>query len=385
VPGVVTGLYVHVPFCVRACPYCDFDFVVGRRPALDTYLRGLSVELEVRGLEGDRFSTLYLGGGTPSALGSVGLCRLMALLRERLDLGGVSEATVELNPEHVTGELVATVVELGFTRVSLGVQSFDGEALRVLGRGHEPEEAARAVAACTDAGLATSVDLILGWPGQNPDALRDDLRRVTSCGANHLSVYAFTVEPTTPWPGLVRRGLRRLPDPERQAELLHAAERALVEVGWEHYEISSYARRGARSVHNQLHWTWDDFTGLGPSAWSARYDAHGGVARLGNPRGFRTWIGAAGGGQARDELHGEAAAAEGLWLGLRRLEGVALPDFLRRFPGVDREFVARLAERQLRLGNLEWGRGEVLRLATGRWLWHDAVGADLLRAPRPGS
>jgi oxygen-independent coproporphyrinogen-3 oxidase len=381
----VAGLYVHVPFCVRACPYCDFDFVVGRRPALDTYLRGLEVEIGARKLEGARFSTLYLGGGTPSSLGSTGLRRLVNLLRERLDLGGVSEATVELNPEHVTDELLGAVVELGLTRVSLGVQSFDREALRALGRGHEPDAAVRAVAACTAAGLATSVDLILGWPGQTADPLRDDLGRVTSSGAGHLSVYAFTVESTTPWPALVRRGLRRLPDPERQAELLRVAERALVEAGWEHYEISNYARWGARSVHNQLHWSWDDFTGLGPSAWSARHDPHGGVTRLGNPRGLATWVGAAGGGQVCDELHGEAAAAEGLWLGLRRLEGVAIADFLRRFPGVDREFVARLAERQLRLGNLEWARGEVLRLAAGRWLWHDAVGVDLLRAPRPGS
>lgn len=396
---VPAGLYVHVPFCERACPYCDFDFEVGRGDRLAAsvaqWLAGLERERSSRAaeLEQTRFDTLYLGGGTPSVLEPAQLRALLAWLRSQLavDPSQLREFTVELNPEHVDDSRLAALLEFGVGggvgRVSLGVQSLAPAGLRELGRVHDRAAALAAIHRCVAAGLRTSADLIVGWRGQGPAELARDVDELLGAGVEHISIYGLTVEPGTPWPKLVRRGLRVLPDEDLQAELLLVAQAELLARGFEHYEIASYARPGAEAIHNSKYWRWLDVVALGPSAVSARHRDSSqptgpgtgpgpAVERRSNPRGLAAW--AAGVDPGEERLEGEAAAGEGLWLGLRRLRGIDVARFLARF-GVERAWLELRISRQLALGNLEWlAGGAGLRVAPDRWLWHDSIALDLV-------
>lgn len=373
------GLYVHVPFCARACPYCDFDFEVGRHPAVDAFLAGLEQERQVRQIpRGQAVHTVYLGGGTPSLLGPGGLRRLLAWIDACFDTRAAVERTVELNPEHVDEALLDALVEGGVDRVSLGVQSLTPGALVQLGRGHGPPQARAALRAAGARGLRVSADLIVGWPGQGTAELAADLEGLLAQDVEHVSIYALTVEPGTPWEALVERGRRPPPDDDAQAERLLEAERRLGAAGYEHYEVASYGRAGARARHNLGYWTGRDYLGLGPSAASARHHADGSVLRRTNPRGLAAWS-ARPGDATRERLPPRVAAAEGLWLGLRVLTGLDLADFLRRFgAAVDEAWLSARLRGPRDRGQVEIDAQGRVRVAKGRWLWHDQLGADLL-------
>lgn len=397
--GEAPGLYVHVPFCARACPYCDFDFEVGREPAAEAFVEALESERRGRALpRGMPVRTVYVGGGTPSLLGPTGLRALLRWIDASFDARGAMERTVELNPEHVDAALLDALVDHGVDRVSLGVQSLEPAALVQLGRVHAAERARAALEAAVARGLRVSADLIVGWPGQRAASLRADVEGILATGVEHVSIYALTIEAGTPWEALVRRGRRHEPDADAQAERLMEAAAWLEAAGLHHYEVASYARPGARAIHNLGYWTWRDYVGLGPSAASARYDGDGSVERRTNVRGLARWRAASGlplapAGLApvgmtvvasepvaatRERLSPVAAAAEGLWLGLRALDGLDVAAFLRRFPAVDEAWLRARTAAEIERGNLERTADGILRVAAGRWLWHDEIGAALL-------
>lgn len=376
-PWTGTSVYVHVPFCARACPYCDFDFVVGRHPDVDGYVDALSRQADATAPERVPVRTVYFGGGTPSSLGVRGLARLVAWTRRRFDTSGTREWTVEVNPEHASERLIAGLAEAGIDRVSLGLQSARPDALRLLGRVHSGAQGLAAARGVVAAGLRCSVDLIVGWPGQTADALADDLRAIVDTGVGHVSIYALTIEAGTPWASLQARGLRPPVDDDHQAQQLRRVHETLTAAGLSHYETASYARSGQIADHNYGYWSWRDVVAFGPSGSSVTHTT-GGVVRRTAPRGLAAWSAAPTAG-SEDRLGPRAAAAEGLWLGLRRFEGVALGDFLARFGGVDEAWVRARVERQVRRGNLRWD-GSTLRLGPDGWLWHDEVGTDLLVA-----
>jgi oxygen-independent coproporphyrinogen-3 oxidase len=380
------GLYVHVPFCTRACPYCDFDFEVGRRlePQIRRWRAGLEPELEARrsSFDGRAFDSLYLGGGTPSALGAEALEEVIAWLRSSVvGEGRLREVTVEVNPEHLDDALTASLTRSGVDRVSLGIQSLQAEGLRELGRAHSPSQASTAVERAISAGFRTSADLIVGWRGHTEAALSADIDRLVSLGVEHVSIYALTIESETPWQKLVRRGLRVLPNDDDQAPLLLAAERRLGEHGFVHYEVASHARPGREAWHNGKYWRSVDVLALGPSGASVdvRETPSGVVVtRRRNLRGLDRWLADPGGTEEPVEhLAGEVAAGEALWLALRQLEGLWVVPWTARF-GVDRAWLDARTANQVRRGNLEWLDDARLRVAPGRWLWHDDIAADLL-------
>lgn len=375
----VPGLYVHVPFCARACPYCDFDFQVGRRPPVDAFLDGLERERVERGIaHGQPVRTVYLGGGTPSLLGPAGLRRLLGWIERRFDVSAAVERTVELNPEHVDEALLDALVEHGVDRVSLGVQSLGTEALVQLGRLHRGDRALACLGAAARRGLRVSADLIVGWPGQTAEQLEADLRGLVEVGVEHVSIYALTVESGTPWERLVARGTRADPDPDAQADRLEQTAEILEAAGFSHYEVASYGRNGALARHNLGYWRWRSYLGLGPSAASASYSASGAVTRRTNARGFSTWVAAPVLGAQIEALNPLQAAIEGLWTGLRVLTGLDPAAFGRRFGAVDEEWMRARAAPSVARGNLEWMPDGRLRVAPGRWLWHDEIGAALL-------
>jgi oxygen-independent coproporphyrinogen-3 oxidase len=340
-------------------------------------LDGFEAELRARSLSGLGLAaeTVYLGGGTPSLLGAEGIRALCAWVAHNFDTSDTREWTVELNPEHLDSALLDALAGCGVTRVSLGVQSLRSRGLEVLGRVHGPAQARRAVTAVVEAGFEVSADLIVGWPGDEAKDARDDARELVELGVGHVSAYGMTVEEGSAWPALVRRGVRELPDEDRMADALAEVAAVLLSHGFDHYEVSSYAKPGRRAAHNSRYWSGEDVLALGPSGTTSRH-RRGRTERYRAPRGWDAWRASPGGGET-ESLSGEAAAAEALWLGLRRLDGVDIIAFLQRFSAIDAAWLDARIARQRALGNLVEQDGR-LAVDPQRWLHHDSITAALI-------
>jgi putative oxygen-independent coproporphyrinogen III oxidase len=264
------SLYVHVPFCVSKCAYCDFYSLSGR-PA-EEYARFVDAVLFEAGHWShydllDDVPTLYLGGGTPTQLGPE-LVRLVRGLRETAALRPGAEITVETNPETTDAEIVAALADAGVNRFSIGVQSFDDGVLHTLGRCHDAARASRALDVLRRADVSFSLDLICGVPGQTFASWDDTLERAVASGARHVSVYPLTVEEGTPLAGAVADGRMPAPDPDAAADMMLAAEVALDAAGLRRYEVANYAQPGHESRHNTVYWTGGAYLGAGPHAAS---------------------------------------------------------------------------------------------------------------------
>jgi oxygen-independent coproporphyrinogen-3 oxidase len=326
---------VHVPFCEHVCPYCDFAVVgVGRLAERDeeAWLDGVLAEwARWRGeLAGRELASVYFGGGTPSLARAKSLARVLEALAADCVLAG-AEITVELNPGQLEVARVPELRAAGVTRLSVGVQSLDGEVLRRLGRAQSADEARRGLEACLAAGFeSVSADLIYGAPGQSVETLLRDAEILVDLGVPHVSAYALTLEPETPFARAAAAGKLELPDEDTVVEMSARLRARLAAAGLARYEISSYARPGHRSRHNQRYWLRRDVLGLGPAAASLLGDR-----RLKNARAPAAWRAALARGESpavEDERLGAAEARrEALYLGLRRLEGVSRAEYLRRY------------------------------------------------------
>jgi oxygen-independent coproporphyrinogen-3 oxidase len=260
----LSGLYIHIPFCESKCPYCAFESAVKRPGDEEKFLRAVGAEVSARrGLDFDpseRFDTLYVGGGTPSALSALAWLRLMEILRDSFSLSDGAEVTVEANP----GSLSEDHLDLwrGWaTRVSVGAQSFDDDELRFLGRIHDSAQAADALGMCLSAGYEASVDLMFGLPRQTVRDWAATLRRALEIAPGHISVYQLTIEDGTPF----ARENFALQDGYagyRYAQWL------LPRRGYCQYEVASFSLPGRESRHNLNYWADGDYVGIGPSAWS---------------------------------------------------------------------------------------------------------------------
>ncbi|MBI4602987.1 MAG: radical SAM family heme chaperone HemW [Planctomycetes bacterium] len=259
------GLYVHVPFCHSECTYCDFYRVSYRDRAADAFLDGLSLELD--GLPRDlRPRTVYVGGGTPSALKVDQLERLLGLL-EPFWLPG-QERTFEVNPRSATLPKIELLQRAGVTRVSFGAQTFGASALRMLGRRHGPEDIGRVYGLLRERIPSISFDLIFALPGRSLEEWDFDLTSALALRPDHLSIYSLIYEPGTPLAEAVGRGeVEPVPEGVEREMLLLAVSRA-TGAGYEHYEVSSYSLAGHRSRHNQAYWEQRDYIGVGPGAWT---------------------------------------------------------------------------------------------------------------------
>lgn len=349
------GLYVHVPFCSAICPYCDFAVRVGDAVDGAGYVDSLLVELDglvsgqalddkplvaravgtlVAG-ESGAFDTIYFGGGTPSVLAEPDLRRLLDALRERLPIANDAKLFFEANPEDVTAESLGLWRDLGVSMLSLGVQSFDADALGFLGRRHDADEACRAAELCLTAGFDTvSVDLIYGLPNQTEDAWRRDLGTAIQLEPQHLSCYELEIHPRTVFGKRHARGeLTELPEDD-QADLFLLTHHHLAKHGYEGYEVSNFARAPEhRSAHNAKYWHHVPYLGLGPSAHS-----HAEGIRWWNERHAPRWARrlreGRGGVEDFEQLSTSDLAFEAVMLGLRTADGVDLERIEREF-GVD--------------------------------------------------
>jgi oxygen-independent coproporphyrinogen-3 oxidase len=321
-------LYVHVPFCARRCSYCDFSIAVRKFTPVDDFLRGTERELDLRIPIGDHapeLDTLYLGGGTPSRLGAEGILRLLHRIARHASLASDAEVTIEANPDDVTERRAAAWSAAGVNRISLGSQSFDARVLEWMHRAHTAEDIPRAVQVARAAGIENlSLDLIFAAPVELERDWQRDVESAVALEPRHLSLYGLTVEPGTPLARWQSRGEAHEAPEERFEQEFLDAHNTLAAAGYEHYEVSNYARAGARSRHNLAYWSRVPYLGLGPSAHS--FD---GSARWWNEAAYAEWLMRldAGGDplEEREVLTEEQVEAERIYLGLRTTHGIAIP------------------------------------------------------------
>ncbi len=368
-------LYLHVPFCLRQCSYCDFAVTVDREPPAAAWLDAVETELELRirmaGWERLRFRTIYVGGGTPSTLPPAAIGELRRRVERHADIDAEVEWTVEANPETFDRERAAAWRDAGVNRLSLGAQTFHEPALRWMGRLHGVDGPARAVDAARAEGLENvSLDLIFGLPARLGRDWQADLCRVLELQPEHVSLYGLTAEPATPLGRWVREGRERMTDEEcYEAEYLIAAER-LPDAGLEHYEVSSFGRSGRASAHNAAYWSGSAYLGLGPGAHS-----YVEPRRWWNERDwarYRSVLTDGGSPQVGyEEVRGEEARLERIWLGLRTAAGLARAELEPAGASV----TARWEER-----GWAYTDPERLRLTPRGWLLLDRLAVELADA-----
>ena len=264
------SLYIHVPFCATRCVYCDFFSNTDTRYK-EPYLRAIEKEMELRGeyIDDDTLETIYLGGGTPSRLSGNDLERIFNAISRRFSIAEGAEITLEANPDDIRPDYLSALRDLPINRISMGIQSFQPEDLRLLNRRHDREQAIRAVELCQAHGFTNlSIDLIYGLPGQTPEAWEENLRQAIRLGTPHLSAYHLTYEEGTALYKRLQAGQVEPVDEEVSVTLFHILTERMAEAGFQHYEISNFARPGFHARHNSAYWTGKPYLGLGPSAHS---------------------------------------------------------------------------------------------------------------------
>jgi oxygen-independent coproporphyrinogen-3 oxidase len=371
----VAGLYVHLPFCPYICPYCDFAKWPLRRSQAERYLAALGAE--IASAPAFAANTLFFGGGTPNTFGASDIARLTSHLRERFAPGGFTEATIELNPdlELCSQESFAAYLQAGIDRFSFGVQTLVPEELAILGRRHTPQDVTEAMRRARAAGATNvSLDLIFAVPGQTVASWQRTLEAALALEPEHISTYGLTVEDGTPFAAWHDRAPGDFVPSDTEADLYDAAIDALSRAGYEHYEISNFARPGKRCAHNANYWANGEYLGLGVGAASYL----GGVRSV-HTRELEAYCRAgeaAGAIPGEDEqLLGTERAGEAAMLALRTAEGVDVAAFEERYRVDFHEFYRPVIEEMLAAGALDVTPERVRLTRRGRFVANDVCGA----------
>jgi len=378
------ALYVHVPWCRRICPYCDFNVHAAATPPEDEYVAALVAEMEAHARD-ERWSgrdakSVYVGGGTPSLFSPGAIGRMLAAVVRVFGIVDGAEITLEANPGTVDRGVLGGYRAAGVNRLSVGAQSFDPRHLRTLGRDHGPDDTRAAVEAARDAGFANvSLDLIFAVPGETAADWERDLAATIALAPEHVSAYALTYEERTPFHAWRAAGRLQPVDDDTEATMADAAETVLAAAGYARYEISSYARAGFAARHNASYWDGSDYLGVGAGA-------HGFSRR---PRPGRRWVNerlparylaaVATSGTAvvgEERLTEAQARAEFCFSGLRRTIGIDAAAFSARF-GVDLAAAFPHLAGLVADGLVEMGGGRVRLTERGR-RFADTVAASFV-------
>jgi oxygen-independent coproporphyrinogen-3 oxidase len=330
------GVYVHFPYCAFRCPYCDFAVTTAPMPAGGRYARAVLSELSRRAAAFEPLSlvSVYLGGGTPSRWAIEEVRAVLKAARDRFGAAALAEVTIEANPESCHRARLLEWRAAGVTRLSIGVQSFDPGVLAQLGRRHDGETAARAIAAAAAVIPDVSVDLIYAARRSSVASAASDAARAVACGAVHVSAYALTLDPEVmaeevPLARAARSGRLVFPGDEEAVAQARAIRAVLRRAGLARYEVSNFARPGRESVHNRLYWAGESYLGLGAGAAGCRRGPDGAV-RWQNLRDAGAWMEAVEAGRLptgeEDRFDARADRNERLMLGLRTRRGIALGD-----------------------------------------------------------
>lgn len=323
-----SSAYVHIPFCTQICYYCDFSKVFIKNQPVDAYLEHLIQE--TRSYEIGKLRTLYIGGGTPTALSAQQLAYLLTELPKVMDLSEVEEFTIEANPGDLDPDKIAVLKDSQVNRVSLGVQTFDNKMLKKIGRSHKEQDIYDNIRHLKQAGFDNiSIDLIYALPGQTMEQVKENVAKAIDLDIPHMSLYSLILENHTVFMNRMRRGKLPLPKEELEAEMFEYIIEELEKAGFEHYEISNFSKPGFESRHNLVYWDNAEYYGLGAGASGyvdgIRYKNHGPI---------RHYLEAVEAGKARiteEHLTLEEKMEEELFLGLRKKTGVSKARFEEKF------------------------------------------------------
>jgi oxygen-independent coproporphyrinogen-3 oxidase len=370
------GIYIHIPFCHRKCGYCDFNSYASMDALVEPFVDALHNEIALSPYAGERFDTVFFGGGTPTYLSGDTLAGILEHLTRQFKIASDAEITCEANPGSVSLEQLQTMRQAGFNRLSFGVQSFDPDELRRTDRIHSPEDVLQGVEWARAAGFENlNLDLIFALPKQTLSRWEANLQQAIALQPEHLSLYALMLEPNTRFYHLYQKGKLRLPDDETQVAMFRLAQQLTAQAGYRQYEISNYARRGYECQHNLIYWRNEPYLGFGPGAVSYMEGK-----RWTNIKHPREYIRRIREGEPLEleweRLAGWDSVAETLMLGLRVLDGVNLASLEARFGLPVREHYTETVEHLIQRGWLE-REGDTIRLTQEGLLWHSEVALAL--------
>lgn len=332
--AVTECLYIHIPFCVRKCIYCDFLSVPYNEELAFRYMTSVLTELDLRKDVADELTTVYIGGGTPTTVPVLALIRLLRRIRESFRIAADAEITIEANPGTIDKEKVRALADAGVNRFSIGVQSFHDHELKLLGRIHSFEDVLKATSAIRHSGVGNlSIDLIYGIPGQTPDDWSHTIAMATELSPEHISAYELTPEKSTPLHGLIEQKRLAKPDEETILEMYYQTIDSLAGAGYRHYEISNFAKPGLECRHNLNYWNRGRYIGVGAGAHSFIGDR-----RIRNTGDIHRYIEMACSGkpavEESIEISSDDAIKEFLFLGLRKMEGLNIKESIEDL-GID--------------------------------------------------
>lgn len=367
------GLYVHVPFCVSKCAYCDFASYACREADIPRYVEAVVQEITRRGVETGhpKADTIFLGGGTPSLLDEAQVARLLDALREAFPIEAAAEITCECNPGTLTASFAQTLRNAGVNRLSMGVQARQTHLLRLLGRIHTWENVIASVDIARQAGFENlNLDLMFGLPSQTVSDVRETLLAAIGLSPTHLSCYGLMVEEGTPIWRDIKAGKLTPPEEEIEREMYELARQVLAEHGFQQYELSNFAREGYACRHNLGCWTRVPYLGFGCAAHSFFDDC-----RTANPSTLDAYL--AGEEATTERISREQARFESMMLGLRMTRGVKDEDFTRMHGMSIREAFGAKLDPSFNAGLLEWHEG-ALRLTRRGMDLENSVLVDLM-------
>lgn len=323
-----TSAYVHIPFCTQICYYCDFSKVFIKNQPVDAYLEALIKEFESYQISS--LKTLYIGGGTPTAITAKQLDYLLSHLQQHLQLDQLEEFTIEANPGDLTEDKIAVLRQSAVNRISLGVQTFNDKQLKQIGRSHTEAQIYTTIASLKEAGFQNmSIDLIYALPGQTIQQVKENVAKALALDIPHLSLYSLILEHHTVFMNKMRRGKLQLPTEDLEAEMFEYIISEMEANGFEHYEISNFTKPGFESRHNLMYWNNDEYFGCGAGA-----SGYLNGIRYRNRIPIQHYLKAVADGNARlseEVLTKEEMMEEELFLGLRKKSGVSVSRFQEKF------------------------------------------------------
>ena len=360
-----TSAYVHIPFCTQICYYCDFSKVFIKNQPVDGYLEHLLQEFHSYDIQ--KLRTLYIGGGTPTALSASQLEVLLEGLTKNLDLSMLEELTIEANPGDLDADKIAVLQNSAVNRVSLGVQTFDDKMLKKIGRSHTEKDIYENIDRLKLAGFDNiSIDLIYALPGQTMDQLKDNVSKAIALDIPHMSLYSLILENHTVFMNRMRRGKLPLPKEELEAEMFEYIIAELEKAGFEHYEISNFSKTGFESRHNLMYWDNAEYYGIGAGASGyvdgVRYKNHGPI---------RHYLKAVEEGSARineEHLSHREQMEEEMFLGLRKKSGVSMARFEEKFEQSFQELYGEIVKDLIQQGLMQLDGDSVRMTKRGLFL-----------------
>ena len=360
-----TSAYVHIPFCTQICYYCDFSKVFIKNQPVDSYLEHLLQEFHSYDIQ--KLRTLYIGGGTPTALSASQLKVLLEGLTKNLDLSMLEELTIEANPGDLDADKIAVLQNSAVNRVSLGVQTFDDRMLKKIGRSHTEKDIYENIDRLKLAGFDNiSIDLIYALPGQTMDQVKDNVAKAIALDIPHMSLYSLILENHTVFMNRMRRGKLPLPKEEVEAEMFEYIIAELEKAGFEHYEISIFSKLGFESRHNLMYWDNAEYYGIGAGASGyvdgVRYKNHGPI---------RHYLKAVEEGSARineEHLSQREQMEEEMFLGLRKKSGVSMARFEEKFERSFQELYGEIVKDLIQQGLMQLDGDRVRMTKRGLFL-----------------